>query len=278
MVNTRILVNEFEYFEPKTVAEAVDLLARFGKEAKVLAGGTNLLVDMKLEKVSPKYLIYIGKIPELRSITRAGSDVIIGANVTFFEMMKAAELKDYPLLREAIESVQLEIKRMGTIGGNICNAAPTASAAPPLLALEAKVKLVSKRGSRVIPLEEVFVGDRQTSLAPDELLTEIHIPALDGGCGTAFGEIKRKIKFAAVVSRQGDTCKRCRIAMGGDVERPIRVRNAESLLEGNRVDENTVRSACEAVLAEIDPENWYVREIAQYLFPKVLQEAWERAR
>ncbi|MGQ9788455.1 MAG: FAD binding domain-containing protein [Candidatus Hadarchaeaceae archaeon] len=278
MVNTRILVNEFEYFEPKTIAEAVDLLARFGKEAKVLAGGTNLLVDMKLEKVNPKSLIYIGKIPELRSITRVEPEVVVGANVTFFEMMRAPELEGYSILHEALKSVQLEIRRMATIGGNICNAAPTASAAAPLLVLEAKVKLASKRGTRVIPLEEVFMGDRQTSLAPDELLTEIYIPALDGGWGAAFGEIKREIKFAAVIGRQGDVCKRCRIAMGGDVEKPRRVRNAENLLVGNRFDENTIRSAGKAAIGEIDPDNWYVREIAEYLFQKVLQEAWEKAR
>lgn len=278
MVNTRILFNEFEYFEPKTVAEAVDLLTRFGKEAKVLAGGTNLIVDMKLEKVAPKYLIYIGKIPELRSIAKVGSEVVVGANVTFSEMMRAPEFKDYLLLHEAFRSIQLEIRRTGTIGGNICNAAPTASAAPPLLALEAKVKLVSKKGSRVIPLEELFVGDRQTSLAPGELLTEIHIPALDGGWGTAYGEIKRKIKFAAVIGREGEVCKRCKIAMGGDVEKPIRVRNAENLLEGKSFGENTLKAAGEVAISEIDPENWYVREVAQYLFQKVLREAWVRAR
>ncbi|MGC8816351.1 MAG: FAD binding domain-containing protein [Candidatus Hadarchaeum sp.] len=278
MVNTRILVNEFEYFEPKTVAEAVDLLARYGKDAKILAGGTNLLVDMKLEKVGPKYLIYTGKIPELRSIKRVGSEVVVGANVTFFEMMRAPELKDCFMIREAFESVQLEIRRMGTIGGNVCNAAPTASAAPPLLALEAKVKLVSKRGSRVVPLEEVFVGDRRTSLAPDELLTEIHIPLPNSSYGAAFGEIKRKIKFAMVIGRQGNVCNYSRIAMGGDIEKPTRVRNAESLLVGKSLDGNTVKAACAAAVAEIDPENWYVREIAEYLFQKVLQEAWARAR
>ncbi|MEM4187778.1 MAG: FAD binding domain-containing protein [Candidatus Hadarchaeum sp.] len=278
MVNTRILFNEFEYHEPKTVAEAVDLLAKYGKEAKILAGGTNLLVDMKLEKVSPKHLIYIGKIPELRSIAKVGSSVVVGANVSFFEMMRAPELKDYRILREAFESIQLEIRRMGTIGGNICNAAPTASAAPPLLALEARVKIVSKKGSRIIPIEELFVGDRQTSLAPDELLTEIHLPAPDEGSGAAFGEIKRKIKFAVVIGRQGEKCKYCRVAMGGDIEKPRRVKEAESLLEGRTFDDNAVNAACEAVLAGIDPEEWYLREIAKYLFQKVVQVAWERAR
>jgi len=278
MVNTRILTSEFEYFEPKTVKEAVSLLAKYGKDAKVLAGGSNLLVDMKIGKVDPKYIIYIGKIPELRTISKIGTDVVVGANASFFDMMRSQELKDCSILLEALKSIQIEIKRMGTIGGNICNAAPTASAAPPLLVLNARVKVVSERGSRMIPIEEVYTGNRKTSLAPDELLTEVHIPALNSGYGAAFGEIKRKIKFAAVIGRQENICKYCRISIGGAVEKSKRVKKAESILEGKSFNESAVEAACAAAIEEIDPDNWYVREIAKDLFRKVVQKAWERAR
>jgi carbon-monoxide dehydrogenase medium subunit len=278
MVNTRILASEFEYFEPRTINEAVNLLAKYGQEARVLAGGSDLIVDMKVEKVNPKYLIYIGKIPELRSIAKVGNEVVVGANATFFDLIKSPLLQSFPILLEALKSIQLEIKMMGTIGGNICSAAPTASTATPLLVLNAWVKVVSARGSRTIPIEKVYVGNRKTSLAPDELLTEIHLPVLDSRYGTAFGEIKTKIKFAVVIGRRGDVCEHCRIAIGGDVEVAKRVEKAEKLLEGKVFNERAIEEACDAVVEEIDPDNWYVREVAKYLFPKVVREAWEKAR
>ena len=278
MTNTRILTSEFEYLEPKTVKEAVSLLAKYGEDAKVLAGGSNLLVDMKIGKAEPKYVIFIGKIPELETISKTGTEVIVGANMSFFDMLKSRELKDCTVLLEALKSIQIEIKRMGTIGGNVCNAAPTASAAPSLLVLNAQVKVVSEKESRTIPIEEVYTGNRKISLAPDELLTEVHIPALASGYGAAFGEIKRKIKFAAVLARQGDTCKHCRISIGGAIEMSKRVKNAESVLEGKKFNESAVEAACVAAIEEIDPDNWYVREIAKDLFKRVVQKAWERSR
>jgi len=278
MTNTRILESEFEYFEPKTVKEALSLLSKYKGDAKVLAGGSNLLVDMKIGKASPKYVIYIGKIPELHSVSKTGTDIVVGANMSFFDMIKSKEMKDCQILLEALKSIQIEIKRMGTIGGNVCNAAPTASAAPSLLVLNARVKVVSEKGSRTIPIEEVYAGSRKTSLAPDELLTEVHIPELASGYGAAFGEIKRKIKFAAVLSRQGDTCKYCPISIGGAIEMSKRVKKAESILEGKKFDESVVDAACAAAIEEIDPDNWYVREIAKDLFRKVVQKAWERSR
>ncbi|MFH1821129.1 MAG: FAD binding domain-containing protein [Methanobacteriota archaeon] len=277
MTNTRILTSEFEYLEPKTVKEATGLLAKYGKEAKVLAGGSNLLVDMKIGKTDPKYVIYIGKIPELHSISKAGTDVVVGANVSFHDMIKSPELKD-SILPEALKSIQIEIKRMGTIGGNVCNAAPTASAATPLLVLNAKVKVVGENGSRTIPIEEVYTANRETSLAQDELLTEVHIPELTKGHGAAFGEIKRKIKFAAVLGRQGDTCNYCRIAIGGSVDMTKRVKKAESAIEGKKFNDSVLDEACSAAVEEIKKDNWYVREIAKDLFKKVVQKAWEKAR
>ncbi len=278
MTNTRILTSEFDYFEPRTVKEAVGLLAKRREGTKVLAGGSNLIVDMKIGRADPKCLIFIGKIPELHTISKSGSDVVVGANVTFSEAMQSNELKNCTILMEAFKSVQIEVKKMGTIGGNICNAAPTASSALPLLVLNAKVKAVSEKGARTVPIEEVYAGNRKTTLAPDELLTEVHIPALAGGQGAAFGELKRKIKFAAVLGRQGDTCSHCRIAIGGTVEMSKRVKKAESALEGKKFSDGAIDAACAAALEEIDPDNWYVREVAKDLFQKVVKKAWERAR
>lgn len=278
MTNTRILASEFEYLEPKSVKEAVSLLAKYGEDAKVLAGGSNLLVDLKIGKAEPKYVIYIGKIPELHSISRMGTDVVVGANMSFFDMIKAGELKGHQVLLDALKSIQIEIKRMGTIGGNICNAAPTASAAPSLLVLNARVKVISEKGSRTIPIEDFYAGNRRTVLAPNELLTEVHIPELTRGYGAAYGEIKRKIKFAAVIGRQGDTCKYCRISIGGAIDMAKRAKKAESALERKRFNDSTVEAACAAAIEEIDPDNWYVREIAKDLFTKVVQKAWEKSR
>ncbi len=277
MVNTRIITSEFEYYEPKTVKEAIDVIVEFGKEAKILAGGSNLIVNMKTGKIDPKYLIYVGKIQELDYIKKEGEEVKVGALATFHDMIKSQELKEFPILSEALKSVSIEVQCMGTIGGNLCNAAPTASSIPPLLVLGARVKVDSLDGSRTMHLEELFSGKRQTVLSPGELLTEVQIPVVPDGNGAAYGELKRKIRVAAMLGRQGDVCKSCKIALGGALDVPRRARKAEIVLEGNKFND-VVDKVCSSAAEEIDPKKWYVREVAKDVVKKVLERAWEGAK
>src|SRR5512143_565568 len=208
MANSHILAQDFDYAEPRTIEEALSLLAGHQGQAKVIAGGTDLLVWMKMERVSPRYVISISRVPALRYlITDEG--LRLGTLTTFREVEKHWLIpRKYTALFEAAKSVtSVQIKHMGTIGGNLCNASPAADSAPPLLAFGAKVRLADDQRERVLPLEEFFVGNGVTCLSPQEMLLEVQVPELSGPTGSAFIKMARvaadlaKISIAAMVVR-----------------------------------------------------------------------------
>src|SRR4030043_526955 len=147
MTNTHILVQEFEYLEPKTIEEAAQSLAKHGKKAKVIAGGTDLLVKMKMGEVHPEVLINLSRIPALRYLIEE-KGFRLGALTTFRDLEKSRTIKGkYTALFEAARSVSsVQIKTMGTVGGNLCHGSPAADSAPPLIAFGAKVKLTGPSG------------------------------------------------------------------------------------------------------------------------------------
>ncbi len=160
--------------------------------------------------------------------------------------------------------------------------------APPLLAFGAKVKLLDADKERTIPLEEFFVGNGLTCLSPKELLVEIFVPELPGPSGSAFIKMGRvaadlaKISIAAMVVRDGEVCRDCRIAMGGVAPTPLRLRNTEEVLRGGRFDEPLLTRACEQGAEEIRPRSrrstaFYKKEVAKVLVRDALRLAWERA-
>lgn len=290
MSNTKILSNDFEYFEPEKVEEALSLLDKYGNGAKVLAGGTDLLIRMKKGEIEPKYLVNIKRIRELDFITENG-ELRIGAATTLRKIEKSHIVKErYSTLFEAVKALgTIQVRNMGTIGGNICNASPAADTAPALLSLCAKVKISSSKGERTIPLEEFFAGPGKTVLLPNELLTEIQIPHQPQGVGSAFLKIARvsadlsKINAAAVIEREGNTCKSCRIALGAVAPTPIRIKKAEEMLSGGKFKEELVRKVALVVSGEIKPISdvrstvEYRREVSKNLVEDVLRIAWKRA-
>ena len=142
--NTHILVQEFEYLEPNTVAEATSLLAQYGGQARIMAGGTDLLVQMKMERRNPAFVVNIAKIPELNGISANGDGIEIGATTTIRSLFRSELVNQrYAALAEACNWFStIQIMVMGTVGGNLCNASPAADTAPPLLCFDAHVTLV----------------------------------------------------------------------------------------------------------------------------------------
>ena len=213
MANTHILSQEFDYFEPKTIEEAVSLLANHREKSKPIAGGTDLLVWMKMGRMSPQCLINIARIPALRFLIE-DKGLRIGALTSFRELEKSLLIeKKYTALYEAARAVtSVQIKNMGTIGGNLCNASPAADSAPPLIAFGGKVRLLEEGRERVLPLEEFFVGNGETALSARELFVEVQIPEFTGPTGSAFIKMARvaadlaKISIAVMVVREGDVC------------------------------------------------------------------------
>lgn len=290
MINTKILMQEFEYVEPKTVEEALDYLSRHEKGAKVMAGGTDLLVRMKTEKVRPEVLVNIARIPALRYLIEE-KGLRIGSLTTFRELERSRRIKEqYTALFEAAQSVSsVQIKTMGTLGGNLCHASPAADSAPPLIVFGGKVKIAGKKGERVLSLEEFFVGPGETALFPSELLIEIQVPEISGETGSSFLKMGRvsadlaKVSVAVVIEKDGELCKSCRIALGAVAERPLRALKAEEMMRGEKFTEGLVRKVSQEASEEIRPitdlrsTDWYRKEVSKALVRDAIHLAWNRA-
>jgi len=202
---------------------------------------------MKMGKVHPEYVINVGRIPALRYVI-VDKVSRIGALTSFWQIEKHPVLREkYTALFEAASTVSsLQIKHMGTLGGNLCNASPAADSAPPLLAFGAKVRLAAGDHDRVLPLEDFFVAPGQTVLVQEEVLTEIELPEVFPHTGSAFLKIARvpadlaKVSVAVKVVREGEICKDCRIAFGSVAKTPVRTPEAERILQGKKYDEKRV--------------------------------------
>lgn len=290
MANTRILTQEFTCFEPRSIAEALRLLKIHGPDARVIAGGTDLLVQMKMGKVHPRHLITLAGIPELHCLEEERG-LRIGALTTFREIERSRVVREkYTALFEAAQSVSsIQIRNMGTFGGNICHASPAADSAPPLIAMGAKVKLAGEEGERIASLEEFFTGPGRTLLSPQELMVEIQVPEPVKQAGSAFLKMTRvaadlaKVSAAVVVERKGEVCHDCRIVLGAVAPTPLRSRKAEEVLRGKRFGEDLSKRAGEQAAEEIQPITdlrstaWYRKEVSKILVRDALNLAWTRA-
>jgi len=290
MTNTNILIQDFEYLEPKTIEEAAQYLAKHGERARVISGGTDLLVKMKMGELHPRILINISRIPALRYLIEE-KGLRVGALTTFRDLEKSPTIKGkYTALFEAARSVSsVQIKTMGTIGGNLCHGSPAADSAPPLIVLGGKVKLVENGSERILPVEDFFVGPGQTVLSPKEILVEIWIPGSAVGMGSSFLKMGRvaadlsKVSVAVAMVREGDVCKDCRIAMGAVAKIPLRTKEGEAILNGKRVTEVLIERASQEVSKEIQPITdlrstaWYRKEVAKVMTRNAIRTAWKRA-
>jgi CO/xanthine dehydrogenase FAD-binding subunit len=290
MPNTHILFHEFDYVEPKTIDEAVPLMRLHGEKAKVIAGGTDLLVEMKLERLWPKVLIGIGKIPALRYL-REDKGLRIGALTSFRDIERSSTIAArYTALAEAARAVSsVQIKNMGTIGGNLCHGSPAADSAPPLIAFEARLRLLEANSERRVAAEDFFLGPGETVLSPRELLTEIEVPEPPGAIGSAFLKMVRvsadlaKLSVAVVIRREGDVVRDCRIVLGSVAKKPLRARGAETVLKGRAFAHRALEEACLLASQEIQPitdirsTSWYRREVSRVLVRDAALLAWKRS-
>lgn len=281
------------YFRPETVEEVVSLLMRYGEEAKILAGGTDLLVLMRSRSVVPRCVVDITRLPGLDYIKKEKTGTLkIGALAT----LRAVELSNlvkegYPLLNEAVTRMaNTQIRNMATVVGNICRASPSADTAPPLLALEASVEISGPDESRIVPLENFFTGPGETVLKSSEMVTEIIVPKLRTNTGTAFLRATRvaadlaKVSAASVVMVEDGTCKVARIALGAVAPTPIRARAAEDLLMGNKLEDRVIEEAASLAVEESKPisdvrsTEEYRREICKVLVSRAIKISLERAQ
>ena len=261
ITNTHILVQDFEYIVPASVGEAVEILARHRDHARILAGGTDLLVQMKMEREKPGMLVDIRRIPGLDEIRQDKDGLRVGALVTHWQLERSTLLwESYTALAEAATHIGgVQIRAMGTVGGNLGNASPAADTVPPFLAMDASVRLEGPDGDRVVPMSEFFVGPGQSVREPDEIIIEVLVPAPDSETGSGFTRLTRvasdlaKVNVAALIERDGEKVGRARIALGSVYKTPLRALEAEQSLVGQPFSEELAEQAGEIASGEILP-------------------------
>ncbi len=289
-MNTRLISHEFEYHAPQTLQKALEMLSRYGPEAKILAGGTDLVGHLKFGKRTPAHVIDIKKLAELKSISK-GTVIKIGAGNNFKTVQDFfAGSIVYAGLYESIYSIgKTQVLNMATVGGNLANGSPKADTAPPLLTYDARIKLVSLKGERTLDLKEFHTGPNKTVMADNEILTEIEFDALPSHTSSAFEKTARvgadisKITCAVTVAREGSVCKSCRIACGAAAPVPMRTPPAEELINGKPVEEQLIENVALQVGKEIKPPAWgrtsqeYRRHMVAVMFRDGFWRAWEKA-
>jgi xanthine dehydrogenase iron-sulfur cluster and FAD-binding subunit A len=291
MTNSHILVHEFIYLEPGSVSEVIEILAAHGDAARILAGGTDLLVQMKMERQKPACVIGIGKLTELKGIRQDVDKLTVGALTTIRELARGAGVRShYTALAEACAAFSTaQVQAMGTVGGNLCNGSPASDTAPALIALGAEVVLVGPEGETRLPLERFFRGPGRTARRPDQLLVAVEVPAAAPNTGSAFVKIGRvaadiaKANAAVCFVRDGDRIADCRLAYGSVAPTPMRAPRAEAILHGQVMTPELISQAAAAAAEEISPIDdvrstaAYRRQVVAALTVDGISRAWERA-
>ena len=255
---------KFKYHAPASLPEALELLSRWGEKAKVFAGGTDLLVSMKKREVLPNHLINLKGISELKGISDEKEGLKIGPLVTLEEIERSKTVKEkYSILWEAVSVMASpQVRTLGTIGGNLSSAVPSADTAPPLIALGASVSLKGIHGERRVRVEDFFRGPGESVLKPDEILTQILIPKpSDGSGGTYLKMMRRNALDLALVGvavslrldSERKVCKEARIVLGAVAPTPIRAPKAEEILIGKEMNEALAKEAGRMASEEARP-------------------------
>ncbi len=286
-------IKEFEYFEPSTLSKVISLLAQYRGKAKILAGGTDLLIQMKERDLTPEYLIDIKNISELDYIKYNKDEGLkIGALVTHNSLVNSAVIQEkFSLLVEASLAVgSVQTRNRGTIVGNICNSSPSADTPPALIALDASFKLVSITGERIVKVEEFFRSPFKSVVKEAELLAEIRIPNLPVHSGgsylwlpkiTAVDETLVGVGvLIAVDDLKYKICTMARIGLGSVAPTPIRAKNAEEVLKGKRIEDIVCRQAAEVAANEASPRSRaeYRREMVKVFVKRALDKALKKIK
>jgi len=285
-------IPKFEYFCPSSIEEGCSLLYKHKTEAKILAGGTDLFVKMKKKEIHPNAVISLKGIQKLDRIEwddRGG--LRIGPLVTH------EALVNHPIVREKFDFLSeacfkigtRQVRNMGTLVGNLCNASPSSDASAPLLVLEANLKLVHLYGERVVPLEEFFIGPFQTILDPQEIVAEVQIPNPPRFSAGSYEYIHKassvgeSLVGAAVFLKmdpKDSTCREARIGLSSVAPTPIRAKAAERMLKEKRLGDKIVREAAQVASDEIQPRSrpWYRREMTKVLVERAIFQAMEKIK
>ena len=245
----------FEYHRPETADEAIQLLARYGDDAQLLAGGHSLIPLLKLRVSQPRYLIDVGRIQELAGISKADGALLIGATTTHAEIARSPLVRaSIPMLAEAAGLIgDPQVRNAGTIGGSLAHADPGADLPAVMLALDAEITARSSLGDRTIPARAFFVDLLTPALTATEVLTRIRVPIPQAGAGGAYEKYPHPasryavVGVAAVIGTRGDRVSHARVGVTGLGTRAVRASVVEDMLVGKTPDPATIEAAAARV-------------------------------
>jgi len=251
-----------DYMAPTTLAKALQLKKKWGDKARVISGGTDLILRMRDKVLSPALLIDLQQLP-LHDIVVAGDELRLGAAVSLSQVLANSEIgRLFPALSVACrEFAGPPIRNRGTLGGNIVNASPAADMVPPLIAYDANIVLSSSRGDRVLPLVEFFVGPGQSVLTADEILTEIRLPLMPPMSAATFIKLGQRRSMAIsqvnLATRlsvdESNIISEARIVLGAVAPVPVRALLAEQVITGEVLSEELLCAAAQKACEEITP-------------------------
>lgn len=272
----------FDYARPSTLDEAVALLARHGDDAKLLAGGHSLIPAMKLRLATPKVIVDIGRVANLSDIRDVGDRIAIGAMATHAEVEASAVLGNRcPLLPETAGHIgDVQVRNRGTIGGSLAHADPAGDWPAAMLALDAEIDLVSPRGRRTVRAGAFFVGLLETAIAPDEILSEIRVPATSRA--VAYVKTRQKASgFALASVAVVATPEGVRVGVTGVGPKAYRATGVERALDGERTPRAIELAAVHAAdlvdaLGDIHASPEYRIHLARINTRRALTRAFER--
>jgi aerobic carbon-monoxide dehydrogenase medium subunit len=281
----------FAYHRPKSVNEAVALLADLGEDARPLGGGHSLIPLMKLRLAAPSHLVDLGGIADLKGIKSEGGDIVIGASVTQHEVIGSGLLAEkVPLLAEAaLQIADPQVRYLGTLGGNVANGDPGNDMPAVMMALNATYQLAGKGGERRVAARVFYNGTYDTALKPGEIVSAIRIPALPAKHGYAYEKLKRKVgdyataAAAVVLVIDGGKVTACGIGLTNVADKALFAEEAGRIITGSSLDAATVKKAVAAAEAITEPASdrrgtpQYRTKMAGVMLSRALARAKSRA-
>jgi aerobic carbon-monoxide dehydrogenase medium subunit len=286
-------VKNFDYLEPTSVVEACALLKQHAGEAKVFAGGAHVTILMKQGLYEPKALVNIKRIPELKGLTfDVAEGLVIGALVTHRELETSVLIKEkLPVLCEAEREVaNIRVRNMGTVGGNLASGEPLTDLSQIFIALDGKLKITGPSGPRMIPVEELFLDFYTTSLAEDEIITQVVLPPLPPKSGIEYIRFssssivdKPSAGVAVRLTLDQETVRIARIVLGCVGPTPVRARKAEDLITGKKLTAELIGEAGGMASQECSPTSdlrgseQYKRAIVRTLVKRAADAAYKKA-
>jgi len=279
-------MKKFDYYQPESLKEAYGLMEKNEGRASYIAGGTDILWRIKQGVIQADALISLRRVESLESINLNGG-LTLGSMALFRDIERdSAIVRDYPSLTQAVSVLaNPQVRNVATVGGNLCNGAPSADCAPPLMVLEAVLTLEGPGGKREVPVGNFFTGPGQTCMDKTEVLTQIKVPKMAPNSGTIFlkkGRVSQDIAIvnaAALLVMEGNVCRKCRLTVGAVAPVPLRLTDVEELVEGQEIAPDLLDRVGEMVEHAVSPitdvrsTEEYRRAMSGVLVKRAIQEA-----